>query len=188
MDTEHLIAIGTAVRAREVLRFDYATRDAGPDAEPAPPRRVEPHHLVTWGGRWYLVAWDLDRDDWRTFRVDRMTPRTPTGPRFTPRAAGAGRGELHRRAVPAGGHAAVPGRGDPARAGRGHRPLGPRRGVVEELGPDRCRVVAGSWSWIGLAAWMGMFDVDLEIVGPPELRAAAATLAARYGRPEAGPA
>ncbi|CAO0828093.1 HTH deoR-type domain-containing protein OS=Streptomyces microflavus OX=1919 GN=Smic_43760 PE=4 SV=1 [Streptomyces microflavus] len=52
---------------------------------PPPPRRVEPHHLVTWGRRWYLVAWDLDRDDWRTFRADRITPRTPTGPRFPPR-------------------------------------------------------------------------------------------------------
>ncbi|MEE3922022.1 WYL domain-containing protein [Micromonospora sp. BRA006-A] len=52
----------------------------GPAAAP-----VQPHHLVTWGGRWYLVAWDLDRDDWRTFRVDRISPRTPTGPRFTPR-------------------------------------------------------------------------------------------------------
>ncbi len=46
---------------------------------------MEPHHLVTWGRRWYLVAWDLDRADWRTFRADRITPRTPTGPRFTPR-------------------------------------------------------------------------------------------------------
>ena len=51
----------------------------------APPRRVEPHHLVTRRGRWYLVAWDLDRDDWRTFRADRIAPRTPTGPRFAPR-------------------------------------------------------------------------------------------------------
>ena len=49
------------------------------------PRRVQPHHLVTWRHRWYLVAWDLDREDWRTFRVDRIQPRTPTGPRFTPR-------------------------------------------------------------------------------------------------------
>jgi predicted DNA-binding transcriptional regulator YafY len=80
VDVGHLLAIGAAVRAHEVLRFDYAPSD-----ETEPPRQVEPHHLVTWGGRWYLVAWDLRRADWRTFRVDRMTPRTPTGPRFTPR-------------------------------------------------------------------------------------------------------
>jgi hypothetical protein len=54
--------------------------------------------------------------------------------------------------------------------------------LVEELGADRCRVVLGSWSWAGLAATVGLFDVDLEIVGPPELRAAAVRLARRYAR------
>jgi predicted DNA-binding transcriptional regulator YafY len=83
VDSEKLIAIGMAVRAQEVLRFDYAS--PGASDEWVPPRKVEPHHLVTWGGRWYLVGWDLDRKDWRTFRVDRMTPKTPTGPRFTQR-------------------------------------------------------------------------------------------------------
>jgi predicted DNA-binding transcriptional regulator YafY len=76
VDSAVLMTLSAAVHAREVLRFDY----------PATPfRRVQPHHLVTWHGRWYLVAWDLDSDDWRTFRADRITPRTPTGPRFTPR-------------------------------------------------------------------------------------------------------
>src|SRR4051812_18191991 len=77
VDPQVLAALSAAVHAREVLRFGYAS--AGP------PRRAEPHHLVTWGGRWYLVAWDLDRGDWRTFRVDRISPRIPTGPRFVPR-------------------------------------------------------------------------------------------------------
>ena len=80
-----LIAIGAAVRAHEVLRFDYDARQLDRRTGLAPPRRVEPHHLVTWGGRWYLVGWDLTATDWRTFRVDRMTPKTPTGPRFAPR-------------------------------------------------------------------------------------------------------
>ena len=48
-------------------------------------RTVEPHRLVSWGRKWYLVAWDVDREDWRTFRVDRIEPRTPAGPRFAPR-------------------------------------------------------------------------------------------------------
>ena len=60
-----------------------ATRE--PTTSERAPRRVEPHHLVTWGGRWYLLAWDLDREDWRTFRADRITPRIPIGPGFTPR-------------------------------------------------------------------------------------------------------
>ena len=49
-------------------------------------RRVEPHRLVNWGRRWYLVAFDLEKQDWRTFRVvHRVQPRIPTGPRFGPR-------------------------------------------------------------------------------------------------------
>lgn len=179
VDTEHLVAIGTAVRAREVLRFDYSPARSSDD-EWRPPRRVEPHHVVTWGGRWYLVAWDLERDDWRTFRVDRMTPRAPTGPRFTHRelpavdVAAFISQRFQRNEWPCTGevvlHAAAE---DVARWVRGS-------GVVEALGPDRCRLVIGSWSWQSLAAWVGLFDVDIEVVGPPELREAAAGLARRY--------
>ena len=57
VDTEQLIAIGAAVRAREVLRFDYdAPNWTGEERPWQPPRRVEPHHLMTWGGRWYLIV------------------------------------------------------------------------------------------------------------------------------------
>ncbi|WP_308121717.1 helix-turn-helix transcriptional regulator, partial [Actinotalea ferrariae] len=77
-----LAAVSAAIRAHEVLRFDYRS-PGGPGARP--PRRAEPHHLVASGGRWYLVAWDLDADDWRTFRLDRLVPRTPGGGRFRPR-------------------------------------------------------------------------------------------------------
>lgn len=175
VDNTVLMALGAAVHAREVLRFDYAGTDASP-------RRVQPHHLVTWSGRWYLVAWDLDRDDWRTFRVDRITPRTPTGPRFTPRE------------VPGGDVAAfIADRFSGSATGewpcRGevilHLPAAQVSqytwdGVVEELGPDRCRLVLGSWSWTVLAAAIGKFDTDIEVVGPAELRDAFTLLARRY--------
>nr|WP_312638834.1 WYL domain-containing protein [Rhodococcus qingshengii] len=82
---EVLVAISAAVRAREVFRFDYSNDHSTDNSEITPPRRVEPHHLVTSKRRWYLVAWDLARDDWRIFRADRITPRTPNGPRFTPK-------------------------------------------------------------------------------------------------------
>jgi predicted DNA-binding transcriptional regulator YafY len=75
-----LMAIADACRRHERLRFDYTSHGGG-----ASVRTVEPHSLVSFGRHWYLVAWDTDRDDWRTFRVDRMSPRPPTGPRFTPR-------------------------------------------------------------------------------------------------------
>ncbi|MCL3860899.1 YafY family protein [Actinotalea sp. K2] len=196
VDSERLVAVGGAVRAREVLRFDYAGsagpaagQDPPPDEQPPrPPRRVEPHHLVTWRGRWYLVAWDLDRADWRTFRVDRMTPRTPTGPRFTPRtlpdpdvATYVARSFTHHDPLPCTGEAVLHAPAESIARWAG------REAVVEPLAEDRCRVVAASWSWDGLAAWFGLFGCDLDVVGPPPLHEAARRLAARYGRASTDP-
>ncbi|WP_433873055.1 helix-turn-helix transcriptional regulator [Saccharopolyspora sp. CA-218241] len=181
VDSGVLVALSNAVHAREVLRFDHDPPPWGGD-EVLPVRRVEPHHLVTWGGRWYLVGWDLDRDDWRTFRADRITPRTPTGPRFTPRAVPGGdvAAFVAARFRGADGSGGWPCRGEvildlPAEEVSRHA----GDGIVEELGPDRCRLVLGSWSWSALAAALGRFDADLEVVGPAELKAAFAHLARR---------
>lgn len=176
VDPQVLVALSAAVRAREVLRFDYTS--PGTDSVP---RRAQPHHLATWGGRWYLVAWDLDRDDWRIFRVDRLAPRIPTGPRFTPRELPGGVDVATFLAGRFQGAGDWPCRGEvlldlPAHAVSAHH----RDGVVEEIGPDRCRLVMGAWSWPGLAAIIGMFDAGVEVVGPPELKDAFAHLARRY--------
>ena len=61
------------------MRFGYDAHD-GADTV----RVTEPHRLVSSGRRWYLLAWDVGRQDWRTFRVDQMDLRLPAGPRFTP--------------------------------------------------------------------------------------------------------
>src|SRR5689334_18966583 len=79
-DPELLTQLTALCRDREQLTFDYLSHRAD-----ASRRKVEPYRVVNWGRRWYLVAFDLDRQDWRTFRVDRISPRIPTGPRFTPR-------------------------------------------------------------------------------------------------------
>ncbi|MEU0299951.1 WYL domain-containing protein [Streptomyces sp. NPDC006175] len=181
---ELLVELGRAIHAREELRFDY-----GNDA-PGRARRTQPHHLVTWRGHWYLVAWDLGRDDWRTFRVDRVRPRTPTGPHFTPR-------DLPGRDVAAfvtgrfrgtdGSTTDWPCRGEvvlglPAQA------VAPfaRDGIVEELGPDRCRLTLGSWSWTGLATTIGHFGTGIQVIGPPQLTRAFAELAALYAEAAEG--
>ncbi|MDQ0785343.1 YafY family protein [Streptomyces sp. B3I8] len=173
--------LSRAVHAREQLRFDHAGE---PGTAATTPRRVEPHHLATRHGRWYLVAWDLDRADWRIFRVDRIRPRTPTGPRFVPR-------ELPARNVSDfltgrlrgtdGTTPDWPCRGE-AVLGRPAAEVAPFAGdgLVEELGPDRCRLTTGSWSWTALAAALGRFDTTIEDVGPAELRTACARLATRY--------
>src|SRR3954467_13131734 len=81
VDPQHLTTIAAACRDTECLRFDYRNRDGD-----ATRREVEPHALVNQGRRWYLVAWDRRREDWRTFRVDRLHRATATGPRFAARA------------------------------------------------------------------------------------------------------
>ncbi|MEV4541985.1 helix-turn-helix transcriptional regulator [Micromonospora echinaurantiaca] len=74
------MATSDACHRRERLRFDYTDHHGERSV-----RQVEPHALVSWGRHWYLVGWDTDRDDWRSFRVDRLHPRVPTGPRFARR-------------------------------------------------------------------------------------------------------
>src|SRR5947209_10790946 len=80
VDPQHLTVIAAACRDSECLRFAYRSRD-GADSR----RDVEPHSLVNHGRRWYLVAWDRRREDWRTFRIDRLARPVPAGVRFTPR-------------------------------------------------------------------------------------------------------
>src|SRR6476659_1917579 len=81
VDPEVLTAVATACRDGERLRFDYTARDGSESA-----RVVEPHSLVNVGRRWYLVAWDCDRQAWRTFRADRLDRPRPAGARFQPRS------------------------------------------------------------------------------------------------------
>ena len=77
---ETLTVIASAIAGRERLRFAYRAKDGAESR-----RRTEPYRLVSTGRRWYLVAYDLDRADWRTFRVDRVADAFATGARFTPR-------------------------------------------------------------------------------------------------------
>jgi predicted DNA-binding transcriptional regulator YafY len=77
---ETLTVMASTIAGRERLRFAYRAGD-GTESR----RRAEPYRLVSTGRRWYLVAYDLDREDWRTFRVDRVSDVFATGSRFTPR-------------------------------------------------------------------------------------------------------
>ena len=147
---------------------------------------MEPYRLVNDRGRWYLFAWDLDRADWRIFRVDRVSPRSPTGPRFAPRslppdadiAAYVDRGvkEAHWRfRAKVVVHAS-------ADYVRRRMPMPVR---VEALAEDRCRFEPGSDSPAMLALYLGFLDADFEVVDAPELvealRGVAARVPARRG-------
>ncbi|UED85805.1 helix-turn-helix transcriptional regulator [Streptomyces profundus] len=181
-DPAVLLAVSAAVRASEVVRFDYVPVGRAPDSGPSP-RRVEPHHVVFGNGSWYLVGWDLDVDDWRVYRLDRLTPRIPTGPRFRPRTVPGGevRDFLSGRFRGSAGGSEWPCTGSvvlrlPARE---VIPFVPD-GMVEELGPDRCRLTAGSWSWVALAASFGRFDAPVSEVAPRELADAFDLLSRRF--------
>lgn len=178
-----LLTLAQAVRDRVTLRVDYLPRGEG---DPQP-RRVEPHHLVTSHGRWYLLGWDLDRDDWRLFSADRVRPRVPHGAPFAPRVVPGGDVDAFVSARFKGSDTNEwPCRGTvllhaPARdvlpfAGDG---------TVTAVDDERCTLEVGSWSWGALAASFGRFEVAMEVVEPPELVEAFAVQAARFAA--AGP-
>ncbi|MFC3491851.1 helix-turn-helix transcriptional regulator [Glycomyces rhizosphaerae] len=181
VDPDLLATLASAVRDRETLRFDYASNNSASNDNPTR-RRAEPHHLAIRNGRWYLVAWDLDREDWRVFRTDRITPRTPNGPRFTPREIpGDDVGAfINARFKGSNGTDSWPCTGEAVLAAPASA-IAPFSddGLVEDLGPERSRITLGSWSWPALAAAIARFDADIEAVHPPELAQAFARLAAR---------
>ncbi|MEV6235918.1 WYL domain-containing protein [Lentzea sp. NPDC051838] len=161
LDPAIATSIVNACKSRERLRFDYVKFDGEQDR-----REVEPYRLVHTRGRWYLVAWDIHRDDWRTFRADRVQPRIPNGPRFTPRelpdletylAQGLATAAWRFRATVTV-HA-------PAHEVAAKVPAA----LTEAIDEHTCRMTAGSDTPAMLAVYLGMLDSDFEVDGPPEL-------------------
>ena len=178
VDPDVLTFIASACRDHERLRFDYRTHSGT-----ASRRSVEPYRLVNDRRRWYLVAWDADRDDWRTFRADRIEPRPPAGPRFTPRALPPDR-EIAAQVARGVGEAPWRYRARvivhaPAAHVRGRLPI-PME--LESLGEDQCAFEPGSDDPEMLALYLGMLDADFEIVDAPELVDALRKLTGRYQR------
>ncbi len=178
VDTETLMTLAAACRDRERLRLDY--RD---HAGTATRRLVEPQRVVSWGRRWYLVAWDVDRDDWRLFRVDRLTPRTPAGPRFAPREdpeGDAARFVAGRASAAAWRYRARVTVHAPAAAVLER--VNPAVGVVEAVDADTCVLDTGADSPDSLAVHLGMLGYEFTVTGPPELVAHLEDLAGRYAK------
>jgi predicted DNA-binding transcriptional regulator YafY len=159
-----LSTIAAACRDQETLRFRY--RDY---AGAASSRSVEPHRLVNTGRRWYLVAWDADRKDWRTFRVDRIQPRVINGLPFTSReppardlAAYVARGVW--RAPPCRARIKLY-----AAAAFVAERWSPAIGLVEPIDQRSCFFEVGASSFEDLAAHVASFGIDFEVTEPPEL-------------------
>lgn len=173
-----LTTVATAIQRSEQLRFDYFDRH-----QTQTNRWAEPHRLVHVGGRWYLVAYDLDRHDWRTYRADRISPKTPPGPCFVPRelpgpdlATFVTRGRMaalwnYRARVIVDA---------PAEVVAGRIPTGVW--VVEPVDEQSSALYAGAQSAELLAAYLGALDLDFHVDfdRAPDLARAVATLAERY--------
>jgi predicted DNA-binding transcriptional regulator YafY len=178
VDPEVLTRVAAAARDRELLRFDYTTQDG-----PILHRRAEPHRLVHHLGRWYLLAWDHDRDDWRTFRLDRMRPRSPNGPRFPLRPM-PDDAELIRTVEKQVGEAPWRFRARIlVHASAEHvRIRMPIPVDVEPLTTDRCAFQPGSDDPDHLAQWLALLGADFDVVDSAPLREALDRLADRLRR------
>ncbi|GGS34933.1 helix-turn-helix transcriptional regulator [Actinokineospora fastidiosa] len=167
-----LMTLARACRDEVEAGFDY------PSGDRMRRRRVEPYRLVASDRRWYLLAYDLDRDDWRTFRVDRMTDVAARGWRFRPRpapdaAAYVQEGvasRVYRHQARFLVHA-------PAEAVRAQIP--PAAAVVRPLDGDRCEVVSGAGSLDFALMHVVLLGHRFTVVDPPELRDRCRVLAER---------
>ncbi|MCX4526332.1 MULTISPECIES: YafY family protein [unclassified Streptomyces] len=178
VDPRTLTAMASAVAGPERLRFAYEARDGAGSR-----RLVEPYRLVSARSRWYLVAYDLEREDWRTFRVDRVSEAFATGARFAPRELPMDAATMVARALvgrrPYEVDLAFPG------VAVGELPAWLRGAAVAEEGSCRVRFASGDApEW--LVARVAMTGLPFTVRGPDSLASAAAALAARLTTAAAG--
>ncbi|MEV8451728.1 YafY family protein [Streptomyces sp. NPDC052095] len=177
-DAGVLTELAGACRDAERLRFAYRDHSGSVSR-----RAVEPHRLVCTERRWYLVAWDLDRADWRTFRVDRITPTPPHGPRFVPREGPAE--DLAAYVSKGVSIGAYPDRAVirlKAGIDRAAERISPSAGVLEAVDADTCLLRTGAHGVEVLIIHAMMTGFDFEVVEPPELRDAIRGLRDRLSR------
>lgn len=179
VDHKTLSMVASTIRNKERLRCGYVDGE-GRRTE----RHIEPVRLVHTGRRWYLVAFDLNRDDWRTFRLDRVSRVTPTGLRAKSRR-GPDPVQLVQRGITidAWKHSASVVLHCPAHFAE--RIIAPTVGTVEEIDDQRCRLVIGADEMKWLAHYLLSLEVDFEVEEPDELQVELASIGQsllnRYG-------
>lgn len=172
-----LTSIAQACRGTERLEFAYTARDGA-----RTDRRVEPHRLVLLGRRWYLVAWDMDRSDWRSFRLDRLVAPRPTGAQFLPRELPAeDAAEFVRRGIDN-----LPTRHDVEAVVRADASVVRSRigswASIEEIDDARCRLRMSTDSLDWVLMTLGRTGADFEVVSPPAVIDHARAWSERFGR------
>jgi predicted DNA-binding transcriptional regulator YafY len=153
-------------------------------------RLVEPHHLVHTPRRWYLLAWDVDRADWRTLRVDRIEgPPGPPGAKFTPRPLPADDPAAYvSQAISSAPYRYQARFLVPAPAEDVARRSSPTAGRIEPVDAGHCILHTGSNSLDELALYVGLKGFDVEVLDPPELIESLRALSARLARAAGSPA
>ena len=175
VEPQHLTVIAAACRDGECVRFAYRSRDGAETR-----RDVEPHSLVNLGRRWYVVAWDRGREDWRSFRIDRLERPASTGVRFAPRA------------LPGGNAAEFVQRGITGSSNRYearitvHAPADDVRltwgATITPIDAGSCelRTADDDLNWLTMR--VSMIGADFDVHEPPELRDRLLALADRLQR------
>jgi predicted DNA-binding transcriptional regulator YafY len=179
VDPQHLTVIAAACRDSERIRFGYRRRDSTESR-----REVEPYSLVNLGRRWYLAAWDLGRDDWRTYRIDRLSRPASTGVRFAQRKLPARDAATYVResiaSTPTRYHACVTLQMSAEEVTE--RLPSWWGGDLEPVDETCCRYRTGDDDLGWLATRFVMLGVDFTVDEPPELIEQVRTLAARLAR------
>ncbi|MEV0223157.1 YafY family protein [Streptomyces sp. NPDC050704] len=171
VDPEVLMTLARACRDEVEAGFDYPPSDFVREVPPGSDvrrRRVEPYRLVASDRRWYLLAYDLDRDDWRSFRVDRMTDASVRTWRFRPRAAPDAATYVQEgvasRVYPHRARFLVHASADTVRA-----QIPAAAAVVRRRGSEHCEVLSGGASLDAVLMHVLLLGHDFEILDPPEL-------------------
>jgi predicted DNA-binding transcriptional regulator YafY len=175
VDPQQLTVVSAAIADKRQLSFDYVKADGD-----AGRRLVEPYRLVDTGRRWYLVAWDVDREDWRTFRADRIATLPAERKKYVPRPLPAeDLADYVQRSV-----TRSPYRYDVVV--RLHAPIGEVAAVVgpqlASLSDDGGKATLLRAGWDSLAqpaAHLAALEMDFEIISPEEFKEYARTLAGR---------
>lgn len=178
VDAKILSAIAGACRDCEKLRFGYRSRDGE-----ASMREVEPHRLVHTGRRWYLAAWDLSRNNWRTFRIDRIGPKLSTGSRFAPRQPPEGDFAAYvSRSVSYAPHPHQARIVLQASVEMAAERVPPAAGTLEAVDEHTCVLHTGATSLDTLSVYLALIGFDFEVREPPELVERIRWLAERFAR------
>ncbi len=178
VDPQDLTTIAAACRDSECLRFHYRSRDGT-----ATRREVEPHSLVNLGRRWYLVAWDRRREDWRTFRMDRISGPGPAGRTSTARSLPAKDAAAYVEQSLAGAWSRYEARVTVhASADEIAKRLPYVAGALEPIDAHSCEYRASDDDLEWLAIRIAMLGVDVDVHEPPELIPRLNALAGRLRR------